>query len=95
MFKVNEYFDGTVKSIAFQQAEGAATIGVMAPGTYNFGTADREVMHVVYGSLQVKLPNSETWEAFKAGDQFRVPADSKFEVKVDVETAYLCEYRKD
>jgi uncharacterized protein YaiE (UPF0345 family) len=95
MFKVNEYFDGTVKSIAFQQAEGAATIGVMAPGAYNFGTDDREIMHVVYGSLEVKLPGSEKWEAFKAGDQFRVPADSKFDVKVDVETAYLCEYRKD
>lgn len=31
MFKVNEYFDGTVKSIAFGTAEGPATIGVMAP----------------------------------------------------------------
>ena len=30
MFKVNEYFDGTVKSIAFGTAEGPATIGVMA-----------------------------------------------------------------
>ena len=35
MFKVNEYFDGTVKSIAFTQAEGKATIGVMAPGKYS------------------------------------------------------------
>jgi uncharacterized protein YaiE (UPF0345 family) len=34
MFKVNEYFDGTVKSIAFGTAEGPATIGVMAPGEY-------------------------------------------------------------
>ena len=39
MFKVNEYFDGTVKSIAFGTAEGPATIGVMAPGEYEFGTA--------------------------------------------------------
>ena len=40
MFKVNEYFDGTVKSIAFGTAEGPATIGVMAPGEYEFGTAN-------------------------------------------------------
>jgi len=32
MFKVNEYFDGTVKSIAFDMAAGPATIGVMAAG---------------------------------------------------------------
>ena len=30
MFKVNEYFDGTVKSIGFSMAEGPATLGVMA-----------------------------------------------------------------
>jgi uncharacterized protein YaiE (UPF0345 family) len=95
MFKVNEYFDGTVKSIAFQQAEGEATIGVMAPGKYNFGTADREVMHVVYGSLKVKLPGSDTWETFTKGDSFKVTANSKFDLEVSVETAYLCEYRKD
>jgi len=95
MFKVNEYFDGTVKSIAFQQTEGAATIGVMAPGKYNFGTADREIMHVVSGSLKVLLPDASEWQTFNAGDQFRVPANSKFDLEVGVETAYLCEYRKD
>src|SRR3546814_12165776 len=50
MFKVNEYFDGTVKSIAFDMTEGPATIGVMAPGESEFGTAQLEVMHVVAGS---------------------------------------------
>ncbi|WP_110951891.1 pyrimidine/purine nucleoside phosphorylase [Pseudomonas bohemica] len=95
MFKVNEYFDGTVKSIAFQQAEGQATIGVMAPGKYNFGTADREIMHVISGSLKVLLPGSNDWESFSAGDQFRVPANSKFDLEVSVDTAYLCEYRQD
>ena len=93
MFKVNEYFDGTVKSIAFTSAEGPATVGVMAPGEYEFGTAKREIMHVVSGALTVKLPGSDEWETFAAGTQFTVPADSKFGVRVEVETAYLCEYR--
>lgn len=62
MFKVNEYFDGTVKSIAFGTAEGPATIGVMAPGEYEFGTAQREIMHVVSGALTVKLPDSSDWK---------------------------------
>ena len=93
MFKVNEYFDGTVKSIAFTQAEGKATIGVMASGEYDFGTAEREIMHVVSGELNVKLPGSEVFETFKTGSQFNVPANSKFQLKVVVETAYLCEYR--
>ena len=93
MFKVNEYFDGTVKSIAFTQAEGKATIGVMAPGNYEFGTAEREIMHVVSGELKVKLPDSSKFESFKTGSQFNVPANSKFQLEVVVDTAYLCEYR--
>ena len=93
MFKVNEYFDGTVKSIAFAQAEGSATIGVMAAGEYEFGTAQREIMHVVSGELNVKLPSSDAWQTFTTGSQFDVPANSKFQLKVPVDTAYLCEYR--
>ncbi len=93
MFKVNEYFDGTVKSIAFDMDDGPATIGVMAPGEYEFGTAQLEVMHVVAGSLDVKLPGSDTFETFTSGTRFTVPANSKFQLKVSTDTAYLCEYR--
>ncbi|MFF7709329.1 pyrimidine/purine nucleoside phosphorylase [Pseudomonas sp. NPDC007930] len=93
MFKVNEYFDGTVKSIAFTTEAGPATIGVMAPGEYEFGTAQKEIMHVISGELVVKLPDSTSWESFPAGSQFNVPANSKFQLKVAGETAYLCEYR--
>ncbi|MGE7992002.1 pyrimidine/purine nucleoside phosphorylase [Pseudomonas sp. NPDC089554] len=92
MFKVNEYFDGTVKSIGFSGENGPATVGVMAPGEYEFGTAKREIMHVVAGALTVKLPGSDSWETFAAGSQFNVPADSKFQLQVKVDTAYLCEY---
>ncbi|MHA4779049.1 pyrimidine/purine nucleoside phosphorylase [Streptomyces sp. MSC1_001] len=93
MFTVNEYFDGTVKSISFEGNEGPATVGVMAPGAYEFGTAKREIMHVVSGVLAVKLPGSDSWDTIPAGSKFDVPADSRFQLKVDVDTAYLCEYR--
>lgn len=92
MFKVNEYFDGTVKSIAFSMSQGPATIGVMAPGEYEFGTSQREIMHVVAGALTVKLPGSDAWETYESGSQFSVPANSKFQLKVAADTAYLCEY---
>ncbi len=92
MFKVNQYFDGKVASIAFQQAEKEATVGVMAVGDYEFGTALAEVMIVVSGALTVLLPGETEWQTFNASEQFSVPADSKFQVKVAQETAYLCQY---
>ncbi|MDR3662762.1 MAG: pyrimidine/purine nucleoside phosphorylase [Mycobacterium sp.] len=93
MFKVNEYFDGNVASIAFTNPEGPATVGVMAVGEYEFGTSQLEIMTVVSGALTVQLPGRDAWETFAAGTQFTVPANSKFGVRTDVETAYLCEYR--
>lgn len=93
MFKVNEYFGGDVASIAFTTPEGPATVGVMAVGEYEFGTSALEIMRVVSGALTVKLPGREQWETFAAGTQFTVPADSTFQVRAEVETAYLCEYR--
>ncbi|MFE0650464.1 pyrimidine/purine nucleoside phosphorylase [Streptomyces sp. NPDC059534] len=93
MFTVNEYFDGTVKSIGFTQEQGPATIGVMAPGSYEFGTARPEIMHVVSGALTVKLPDAAEWRTFATGERFEVPGDSKFQLEVAVDTAYLCEYR--
>ena len=93
MFSVNQYFEGKVASIGFKQPEGTATVGVMAPGEYEFGTSQLEIMHVITGKLTVKLPGSEQWEDFAAGSQFTVPANSKFNLKVEQDTAYLCEYR--
>jgi uncharacterized protein YaiE (UPF0345 family) len=93
VFKVNEYFDGDVASIAFATADGPATVGVMAVGEFEFGTSQLEIMNVVSGALTVQLPGAQEWETFAAGTQFTVPADSRFTVRAEVETAYLCEYR--
>ena len=93
MFKVNEYFEGKVKSLAFDTAEGPATVGVMAPGEFEFGTSTVEVMTVVSGGLSVKLPGSGEWKDYGPGESFTVGANLKFELKVAADTAYLCLYR--
>jgi uncharacterized protein YaiE (UPF0345 family) len=92
MFDVNEYFDGNVKSIAFDTETLPATLGVMAPGEYTFGTDRKEVMSVVSGALTVKLPGQDEWNTFKQGEFFNVDANVSFDVKVAVATAYFCTY---
>ncbi len=37
-FESNEYFEGNVKSTAFQSETLPATVGVMEVGEYTFGT---------------------------------------------------------
>ncbi|MBF0175269.1 MAG: pyrimidine/purine nucleoside phosphorylase [Magnetococcales bacterium] len=92
MFKVNEYFSGKVKSIAFQTSTLPATVGVMAPGEYEFGTSQKETMTVISGTLVVKLPGSTTWTRFDQGQSFVVDAQQKFQLQVMTDTAYLCTY---
>lgn len=92
LLDVNEYFDGNVKSIGFQTETLRATVGVMAPGDYEFGTSQKETMTVVSGALTVKLPGSEDWVRFDSGSSFAVDANQKFQLKVGVDTAYLCTY---
>ena len=92
MFNTNEYFDGKVKSIAFQTETLPATIGVMAKGEYEFGTNQKEYMTVTSGQLNVQLPNASEWLTCNANETFTVEANTKFKVIVTVETSYLCLY---
>ncbi|HSW67729.1 MAG TPA: pyrimidine/purine nucleoside phosphorylase [Bacteroidales bacterium] len=92
MFKVNEYFDGKVKSLSFNTATGHATVGVMAPGEFEFGTSTKEYMTIVSGEMQVMLPGEGSWNNYKPFETFIVPAGVRFLVKMNTETAYLCRY---
>ena len=92
MFKINEYFDGKVASIAFQTTNLPATVGVMAVGSYKFGTTQKETMTVISGDLTIKLAGSSDWVNYQAGESFQIEANSSFDVKVVVETAYMCTY---
>ena len=49
-------YEVITKSIALENEEGTATIGVMEAGEYEFGTATIELMTITSGSLEVLLP---------------------------------------
>lgn len=93
MFKTNEYFDGKVKSVAFQTNECAATIGVMEKGEYEFGTSTIEHMTVTSGKMEVLLPGKSEWKTYNEFETFIVDKDVKFKVKVDSDTSYRCLYK--
>jgi len=92
MLKVNEYFNGKVKSISFQGSDAPATVGVILPGEYEFSTNKKEIMTITSGSLDVKLKGETNFKKFKAFESFSVPANESFQVKAIEDTAYLCLY---
>ncbi len=92
MFNVNEYFDGKVKSLAFENNDGALTIGVMATGDYEFGTSTVEFMTVTSGKMTILIDGETEWKTYNEFETFRVEKDSKFKVKVEESTSYRCAY---
>jgi uncharacterized protein YaiE (UPF0345 family) len=87
------YFEGSVTSRSLTLADGSRkSLGVMLPGEYEFGTAEKEIMEIYSGELDVLLPEATEWKPVKGGESFEVPASSKFKVKVQSITDYCCSY---
>lgn len=91
--KANVYFGGKVTSrtVLFENGE-KKTLGIMMPGEYEFGTGAKEIMEILGGLLEVKLPGTEDWITVKGGESFEVAADAKFQLVVKELTDYCCSY---
>lgn len=93
MLSTNEYFEGKVISIGFNSASGAVTSGVMAPGEYTFSTDKEELVTVVFGSMQVKLPGEDLFKKYEKYSTFKVAAKKSFDLIIEETVAYTCEYK--
>jgi uncharacterized protein YaiE (UPF0345 family) len=93
--KANVYFGGNVNSRTLRFEDGSLkTLGFMLPGEYTFNTADKELMEILDGELDVLLPGSDAWQSMKGGEAFDVPAHAAFTVKIKSPTDYCCSFIK-
>jgi len=49
-------------------------------------------LEIISGKLAVKLPGETAWKDFPEGSTFTVPPNSRFQLKVTEDSAYLCLY---
>ena len=93
--KANVYFDGKVTSRTVLFGDGEKkTLGIMLPGEYEFSTGDKEIMEVLGGSMDVKLPGEAAFKTYKEGSSFEVPAKSSFKLVLREVADYCCSYIK-
>jgi len=93
--KANVYFDGKVTSRTVVFGDGSKkTLGIMLPGEYEFGTADKELMEIFSGELAVLLPGEEKWKTVIGGESFEVAPNAKFKLRVTSLTDYCCSFIK-
>jgi len=88
----NIYYDGKVTSRTVNLADGSTqSLGIMLPGEYTFGTNEAEIMEMMSGELEIKLPG-EDWKTLSTPETFNVPANSSFDLKIKTPTDYCCSY---
>ncbi|HXH72421.1 MAG TPA: pyrimidine/purine nucleoside phosphorylase [Mariprofundaceae bacterium] len=91
--KANVYHDGRVTSRSITTAEGESkTLGIMLPGSYNFGTGAPEVMEITAGRCRVRLQGENDWQEYAAGESFEVPGNSRFDIEVTELLDYVCHF---
>lgn len=89
----NVYFDGKVTSRTFYMQDGERkTLGFMIQGEYTFSTGAQELMEVLGGSMDIKLPGETEFKTYGTGTSFTVPSQSSFDVKVKEYADYCCSY---
>jgi len=91
--EANIYFDGKVTSRAIVLEDGTKqTLGIMLPGEYTFDTNQAEIMEMMSGELEIRLPNETEFRKLNTPETFKVPANSKFDLKIKTVTDYCCSY---
>ena len=92
--EANIYYDGKVTSRTVEFEDGSIkSLGIMLEGEYTFGTNEAEIMEIMSGELDIKLPN-EDWKTLTPPESFEVPANSSFDLKIKSVTDYCCSYIK-
>jgi len=92
--EANIYYDGKVTSRTVELSDGSTqSLGIMLPGEYTFGTNEAEIMEMMSGELEIRLPN-EGWKTINTPETFNVPANSSFDLKIKTVTDYCCSYIK-
>ncbi len=90
--QANVYFDGKCVSHTVLFADGSRkTVGVVLPASLTFTTGEPEIMETVAGACRYRLKGETGWQTSKAGESFKVPGNSSFDIEVTGEPYhYVC-----
>ncbi len=92
--KANVYFDGKCVSHTLYFADGKRkSVGVILPGQLCFKTAGPETMEIISGSCRVIVSGGNgEWRDYRAGESFKVPANSSFDIEALETLDYICHF---
>jgi uncharacterized protein YaiE (UPF0345 family) len=91
--KSNIYFDGKCVSHSVILADGSKkTVGVIFPSSLTFNTGAPEIMEIVGGVCKVRLAGATEWNTYGAGQEFKVGANTSFDIETLETLDYVCHF---
>jgi len=92
MIKVNEYFNGSLKSLESSIDGKRFTVGIFLPGHYPVTTGAEEHVTVTVGSIEVQVPGEEC-KTLQRGETIVLPPKSDVRFLVRKPASYICFYK--
>ncbi len=87
------YFDGKCVSHGITFPDGTKkSVGVVLPSALTFNTGAPEIMECVAGSCEYRLDGTDVWLTSTPGEQFNIPGNSKFDIRVTDAYHYICHF---
>jgi hypothetical protein len=91
--KANIYFDGKCVSHTVILADGSKkSVGVIFPSSLTFNTGAPEIMEIISGVCKVRLAGASDWQTYGAGQEFKVGANSNFDIETVETLDYVCHF---
>ena len=91
--KSNIYFDGKCVSHTVILADGSKkSVGVIFPSSLTFNTGAPEIMEIISGVCKVRLAGASDWQTYGAGQEFKVGANSHFDIETVETLDYVCHF---
>jgi len=92
VYELKKYHGDKVMSLTYEDDSNSFSVGIIAPGEYQFGAIRKEIFTVTHGSISAWHEDSKNWANYGINEQFIIPAQKNFKLKVDGISAYICHY---
>jgi len=92
MYQLRKYHGDRVQSLTYGDESQAFSVGIIAPGEYEFGAIKKEVTTVTLGAINVWVEGNDYWKTYSKGETFKIPEHKNFKFKVDAVSSYICIY---
>ena len=93
MYQLRKYLGDLVQSLTYSDENQEFSVGIIAPGEYEFGAIKKEVTTVTLGAISVWIEGNDYWKTYSKGETFEIPEHKNFKYKVETVSSYICHYK--